>query len=118
MPPENNKFINNLYHEFEQKLFKVFGFGIEDLKKILDRAETDEGRGHCLETNFKAAFENGGAPHYLSIFFEELFRADSVKANHLIEKLRVYKSQLHHCLYLLLEHAPMHALLSFGQMFS
>ena len=26
-----------------------------------------------------------GAPHYLSIFFEGLFRSDSVKANHLIE---------------------------------
>ena len=85
MPPEDNKFIDNLYHEFEQKLFKVFGFGIEDLKKVLDRADTDERRGHCLETNFRNAFHEGGAPHYLSIFFEGLFRADSVKANHLIE---------------------------------
>ena len=62
MPPEDNKLIDNIYHEFEQKLFKVFGFGIEDLKKVLDRADTDEQRGHFLETNFKEAFENGGAP--------------------------------------------------------
>ena len=85
MPPEDNKFIDNLYHEFEQKLFKVFGFGIEDLKKVLDRSDTDERRGHCLEINFKEATEKFGAPHYLSIFFEGLFRSDSVKANHLIE---------------------------------
>lgn len=49
MPPEDNKFIDNLYHEFEQKLFKVFGFGIEDLEKVLDRADTDERPGHCLD---------------------------------------------------------------------
>ena len=42
MPLEDNKFIVNLYHEFEQKLFKVFSFGIEDLKKVLDRANADE----------------------------------------------------------------------------
>lgn len=62
MPLDDNKFIENLYHDFEQKLFKVFGFGIEDLKKVLDRAEIAEQRGHCLETNFNEAFKNGGAP--------------------------------------------------------
>lgn len=62
MPLEHDKFTNNLYHEFEQKLFRVFGFGIEDLKKVLDRPDTDERRGHCLETNFKEAFDEGGAP--------------------------------------------------------
>lgn len=62
MTQKDNKFIENLYHDFEQKLFKVFGFGIEDLRKVLDRVDTAEQRGHCLETNFKEAFEHGGAP--------------------------------------------------------
>ena len=62
MPPEDNKFINNLYHEFEQKLFKVFGFGIEDLKNVLDRPDTPEQRGHDLDAELKAAFDEGGAP--------------------------------------------------------
>ena len=62
MPPEDNKFIDNLYHEFEQKLFKVFGFGIEDLKKVLDRPDTPEQRGHDLDAELKAAFDEGGAP--------------------------------------------------------
>ena len=53
MQIENNKFIDNLYHEFEQKLFKVFGFGIEDLKKVLDRPDTPEREGHDLVAKLK-----------------------------------------------------------------
>ena len=51
MPTEDNKFVDRLYQDFEQKLFKVFGFGIEDLKKVLDRADSNEQSGHCLETD-------------------------------------------------------------------
>ena len=62
MKETNDKFIDRLYQDFEQKLFKVFGFGFEDLKKVLDRADSNERSGHCLETDFKEAFVNGGAP--------------------------------------------------------
>ena len=62
MQIENNKFIDNLYHEFEQKLFKVFGFSIEDLKKVLDRPDTPEREGHDLDAKLQAAFDEGGAP--------------------------------------------------------
>ena len=62
MPPEDNKFIDNLYHVFEQKLFRVFGFGIEDLKKVLDRPDTPEREGHDLDAKLQAAFDEGGAP--------------------------------------------------------
>ena len=43
-----NQFIDNLYHEFEQKLFKEFGLDIEDLKERLDRDDTNEKRGQCM----------------------------------------------------------------------
>lgn len=62
MPLEDNKFINNLYQEFEQKLHQVFGFGSEDLNSVLDRPDTPDRRGHDLVAELKAAFDEGGAP--------------------------------------------------------
>lgn len=62
MQLENNIFIHKLFHDFELKLFKVFGFGIEGLKKVLDRADTAERSGHCLDSNFNKAFAEGGIP--------------------------------------------------------
>ena len=62
MQPEDNKFIDTIYKDFEQKLYKVFGFGIEDLKKVLHRPEAPEKKGHDLDEQFKEAFEAGGAP--------------------------------------------------------
>ena len=62
MEEPKNKFINNLYHEFEQKLLRVFGFGIDSLKEVLDSPPTDTHPGHCLDTILKNAFDEGGAP--------------------------------------------------------
>ena len=42
MQPEDNKFLDTIYKDFEQKLYKVFGFGIEDLKKVINRPDTPE----------------------------------------------------------------------------
>lgn len=55
-----NQFIENIYHDFEQKLFKVFGYSIEDLKTVLDRPDTPEQEGHNLDQELKLAFEHGG----------------------------------------------------------
>ena len=62
MSTEENHFIDKIYYEFEQKLYKVFGFGIDELKKVLDRPETPERPGHDLELELKEAYETGGAP--------------------------------------------------------
>ena len=45
MPTEDNKFIDRLYQGFEQKLFKVFGFGIEGLRTAIELPKS-EGRPH------------------------------------------------------------------------
>ena len=42
MQPEENKFLDTIYRDFEQKLYKVFGFGIEDLKKVINKPDTPE----------------------------------------------------------------------------
>lgn len=62
MSINENHFIDKIYYEFEQKLYKVFGFGIEDLKKVLDRPDTPEKAGHDLDLELKEAYEAGGAP--------------------------------------------------------
>ena len=61
MNTEENHFIDKIYYEFEQKLYKVFGFGIEELEKVLDRPETPERPGHDLGLELKEAYETGGA---------------------------------------------------------
>ena len=45
MQPEDKKFIDTIYKDFEQKLYKVFGFGIEDLKKVINRPEAPQKKG-------------------------------------------------------------------------
>ena len=62
MKPDSNKFVDTIYQDFEQKLYKVFGFGIEDLKKIVNRPDTSEQKGHDLDQELQEAFEAGGAP--------------------------------------------------------
>ena len=62
MKPDNNKFVDTIYQDFEQKLYKVFGFGIEDLKKIVNQPNTPEKEGRDLDQEFKEAFEVGGVP--------------------------------------------------------
>ena len=63
MQQEDNKFIETIYQDFEQKLYKVFGFGIEDLKKVINKPDTPERKGSDLDRDLKEAFEAGGAPH-------------------------------------------------------
>jgi len=46
VPTEDNKFIDCLYQDFEQKLFKVVGFGIEGLRRANDLITLRMG---CLE---------------------------------------------------------------------
>lgn len=48
-----DRFTDKLYDEFEQKLFRVFGYSIEDLKTVLDRPDTTEREGHDLEQELK-----------------------------------------------------------------
>ena len=62
MPSEDNAFIEHIYRDFEQKLYKVFGFGIEDLKKVINKPDTPEKDGRDLDQDLKRAFEAGGAP--------------------------------------------------------
>ena len=62
MQSDDNKFIETIYDDFEQKLYKVFGFGIEDLKKVINKPSTPEREGRDLEQDFQRAFEAGGAP--------------------------------------------------------
>ena len=62
MTPEDNAFIDNIYRDFEQKLYKVFGFGIDDLKKVVNKPDTPEQKGHDLDQELREAFEAGGAP--------------------------------------------------------
>ena len=62
MSIKENYFINKIYHEFEQRLYKVFGFGIEDLKKVLDRPKTPEKSGHYLDLELTNAYKGGGSP--------------------------------------------------------
>ena len=60
MTPEDNAFIDNIYSDFEQKLYKVFGFGIDDLKKVVNKPDTTEQKGHDLDQELREAFEAGG----------------------------------------------------------
>ena len=62
MTSEDNAFIDNIYRDFEQKLYKVFGFGIEDLKKVVNKPDRTEKKGHDLDQELREAFEAGGAP--------------------------------------------------------
>lgn len=62
MQSEDNKFTASIYQEFEQKLYKVFGFGIEDLKKVINSPDTPENKGRDLDQDLKEALEAGGAP--------------------------------------------------------
>ena len=56
----NNPFANRMFVEFEQKLYRIFGFGYCDLAIVLDR-ETEKGvRGHNLADNLAKAYEEGG----------------------------------------------------------
>jgi len=98
MQNENNKFIDNLYHEFEQKLFKVFGFGINGLKQVLDSPPTATHPGHCLDTIFKNAFDEAGAPllrwhmHNVIVCLEYIYMSDR------LGRKATYEEWKHHIL--------------------
>ena len=62
MKETNNKFVDRLYQDFEQKLFKVFGFGIEGLRIAIDLPESEARPRHSVDDRLNEAFERGGAP--------------------------------------------------------
>ena len=62
MPTEDNKFVDRLYQDFEQKLFKVLGFGIEGLRIAIDLPESEARPRHSVDDRLNVAFERGGAP--------------------------------------------------------
>ena len=50
-----------LYQDFEQKLFKVFGFGIEGLRIAIDLPKSEGKPRHSVDDRLNEAFERGGA---------------------------------------------------------
>ena len=60
MLQDSNIFIQHIYDDFEQKLQKVFGYTINDLKYVLDRPDTQEREGHDLELELAIALTHGG----------------------------------------------------------
>ena len=62
MPTEDNKFVDRLYQDFEQKLFKVFGFGIQGLRIAIDLPESEARPRHSVDDRLNEAFKRGGTP--------------------------------------------------------
>ena len=62
MLTEDNKFVDRVYQDFEQKLFKVFGFGIEGLRIEIDLPESEVRPRHSVYNQLNEAFQRGGAP--------------------------------------------------------
>ena len=61
MLTEDNKFVDRVYQEFEQKLFKLFGFGIEGFSIAIDLPESEVRPRHSVDDRLNEAFERGGA---------------------------------------------------------
>ena len=55
----NNPFANRMFVEFEQKLYRIFGFGYCDLA-IVSTVKQKKVRGHNLADNLAKAYEEGG----------------------------------------------------------
>ena len=55
-----NRFIDKIFTEFEQKLFRVFGFGYAELEVVLNREPEEDLEGNNVTDNFAEAFKNGG----------------------------------------------------------
>ena len=62
MLTEDNKFVDRVYQDFEQKLFKVFGFGIVGLRIEIDLPESEVRPRHPADNQLNEAFQRGGAP--------------------------------------------------------
>ena len=58
----DNRFVDNLYAEFEDNLWEVLGFGIEGLRKTLNRPPCEEYNGTDVDKELAEAFAQGGAP--------------------------------------------------------
>ena len=58
----DNRFVDNLYAEFEDNLWEVLGFGIEGLRITLNRPPCEEYKGTDVDKELEEAFAQGGAP--------------------------------------------------------
>ena len=58
----NNRFVENLYTEFEDNLWEVLGFGIEGLRKTVNRPPCEEYNGTDVDKELEVAFAEGGIP--------------------------------------------------------
>ena len=58
----DNRFVDNLYAEFEDNLWEVLGFGIEGLRITLNRPPCEEYKGTDVDNELEEAFAQGGAP--------------------------------------------------------
>ena len=56
----NNRFVENLYAEFEDNLWEVLGFGIEGLRITVNRPPCEEYNGTDVDKELEAAFAEGG----------------------------------------------------------
>ena len=54
MPTEDNKFVDRLYQDFEQKLFKVLGFGVEGLRIAIDLLESEARPRHSVDGDIQS----------------------------------------------------------------
>ena len=56
----NNRFVENLYTEFEDNLWEVLGFGIEGLRITVNRPPCEEDKGTDVDKELEVAFAEGG----------------------------------------------------------
>ena len=61
MTSADQKFVDSIYEEYEQKLFKAYGFGLDGLRVVLDRPPTASRAGNSIQANFDKALLDDGA---------------------------------------------------------
>ena len=57
-----NQFVDNLYNEFEDKLWAVLGFGLDGLRTTLNKPASSDRDAYDIDKELEQAFEQGGAP--------------------------------------------------------
>ena len=57
-----NQFVDNLYNEFEDKLWAVLGFGLHGLRATLNKPATSDRDAFNVDKELEQTFEQGGAP--------------------------------------------------------
>ena len=58
----NNRFVENLYAEFEDNLWEVLGFGIEGLRITVNSPPCEEYKGTDVDKELAETCVQGGAP--------------------------------------------------------